>query len=369
MPKTEATIVIGAGPAGLAAGWSLRAAGVPFRILEQGSEPAHSWRNLYESLRLHTGKHLSSLPGYGFPSGTPLFPSRQQLVDYLAEYVDRFQLPVETSCRVLKAKWTGDGWHLDTSKGEVRARRLILATGIISNPVRANFPGMELFSGTVIHSVEYVNAARWKGKRVLVVGVGNSGAEIASELARAGESVAISARSGAHCMPLVQFGVPLQYWSAVLEKLPLRIQDGIVRLSGALTRIRKGPPVLPIPPWSPLEKPPVIGFALVDAIRSGRISLHPGIKRMGRTEVLFEDGTEKEFDAIILATGFRASVDFLEERFESDKAGFPQTNGVRCSTLPNCWVLGHRYATVGALANIRRDAMALRKEFGNSGSL
>lgn len=275
---------------------------------------------------------------------------------------------METGCKVLKAKWAGDAWHLDTSRGETRARKLILATGIISNPIRAKFPGMENFSGTVIHSVEYVNAERWRGKRVLVVGVGNSGAEIASELTRAGVSVSISARSGAHCMPLVQFGVPIQYWSAVLEKLPRRIQDGIVRLSGAATRLRRGPPVLPVPPWSPLDKPPVIGFALADAIRARKILLHPGIKQMGPSVVVFEDGTEKEFDAIILATGFRASVDFIEDRFECDKTGFPGTNGVRCSTLPNCWVLGHRYEAVGALANIRRDAIALQKEFGNSGS-
>ncbi len=346
----------------MAAGWSLRKAGVPFRILEKGTGPGQSWRHLYDSLRLHTGKHLSGLPGLRFSSETPLFPNRQQFVDYLEEYVRRFELPVETGCEVKRARWREDSWELETTNGNCRAGRLILATGIISNPVRATFPGMEHFSGTVIHSVEYRNAERWKEARVLVVGVGNSGAEIAAELARAGVSVSISVRSGAHCMPLVQFGVPIQYWSAILEKFPGGVRDTIVRLSGAMTRLRRGAPVLPVPPWPPLEKPPVIGFALAEGIRSGKIALHPGISRAGASEVVFADGAEKEFDAIILATGFRAAVSFMEERFESDRVGFPVSDRVRCSTLPNCWVLGHRYAAVGALANIRRDAMRLREE-------
>jgi cation diffusion facilitator CzcD-associated flavoprotein CzcO len=237
-----------------------------------------------------------------------------------------------------------------------------VATGMIGNPHRPKWTGMDRFTGTILHSIEYKNPEPWSGQRVLVVGVGNSGAEIAAELAESGAEVSISIRAGAHVMPLVLFGVPIQYWSLLLERLPRGIREGLARFSGTITRLRRGPPVLPVPSWSPLEKPPVIGFRLPEAIRQGKVTLRPDIQSFETGSVLFVGGERAAFDAVILATGFRASVGFIAEKFERDARGFPKSAGVRCTDLPCCWVMGHRYAAVGALANIRRDAALLAKE-------
>ena len=355
-------IVIGAGPAGLAAARQIQQAGLPVTLLERGSGPGESWRNLYDSLRLHTGKHLSGLPGLSFPRSAPLFPSRADFLKYLEDYSRHLKLPVVTQCEVKRAKWNGEAWILETSQKEWRAQGLVLATGLMSNPARPAWPGSENYRGEIVHSIEYRNPDRWLGKRVLVVGVGNSGAEIASELSEAGVDVTISVRSGAHVMPLVLFGLPIQYWAAILERFPRGMREALARMTGALNRFRKGPPALPVPPWSALDRPPVIGFKLPEAIRAGKATVQGEIGRFGPREIIFKDGAEERFEAVILATGFRASVGFIEERFETDERGFPRTEGVRCVDLPRCWVVGHRYAAVGALANIRRDAKKLAQE-------
>ena len=291
-----------------------------------------------------------------------MFPSRRDFFEYLGDYAKRFDLAIENGCEVRQAKWEGTAWKLETSTGLRRAAGLILATGLISNPYRPNWPGMESFGGEIFHSVAYRNPQSWIGKRVLVVGVGNSGAEIAAELAEAGVKVTISIRTGAHVMPLVLFGLPIQYWSMVLERFPKVMREALAGMTGALNRFRKGPPALPVPPWSALDRPPVIGFKLPQAIRAGKVRLHGEIERFGPGKAIFKDGAEEPFEAVILATGFRASVGFIQERFEKDERGFPRTEGVRCVDLPHCWVLGHRYAAVGALANIRRDAKRLARE-------
>ncbi len=355
MDRLEA-IIVGAGPAGLAAGRALMRAGRRITILEQGPSPGAAWLPLYDSLRLHTGKHLSALPGMAFPRSAPLFPSKQDFIGYLRAYAGQHHLPIEFGCRVHSARRAAEGWSLETSRGRLESRCLVLATGIISHPVSPRWPGLESFRGTLIHSVQYINPSRWKGQRVLVVGTGNSGAEIASELGREGVATGIAVRTGAHVMPLRLLGLPVQYWSHVIERLPRPVREGLARATVAIGRLVRGHPVIPLPPWSPLDRPPIIGFGLPDAIREGRVALYPDIRAFSQTSATFADGREAPFDAVILATGFRAAVDFLKAPFEPDRRGFPASVGVRCIGLPRCYVIGHRYAAVGALANIRRDA-------------
>ena len=149
-------IVIGAGPAGLATSRELTRRTVRHVVLERGDRLGHTWANLYDSLVLHTGKHLSSLPGLAFPRETPLFPTRRDFLDYLDRYAATFGLPIETGADVTRVERSANGWHVRTRSGaELHARAIVTATGIVANPHVPAIPGRDRFAGRVQHSVEY----------------------------------------------------------------------------------------------------------------------------------------------------------------------------------------------------------------------
>ena len=177
-------VVVGGGPAGLATSQQLRQHGVPHRVLERGDTVGSTWANLYDSLTLHTGKHMSSLPGMPFPRSAPLFVPRREFLDYLRRYAERFELPIDTGRDAERIARTDGTWTTHTSRGVLTAHIVVVATGIVANPKTPQFPGQERFAGRIAHSVAYRRPDGYAGRRVLVVGVGNSGAEIGSEIAR-----------------------------------------------------------------------------------------------------------------------------------------------------------------------------------------
>ena len=356
MTPTDA-LVIGAGPAGLATSRALSRRGVAHRVLERGDVAGYVWANLYDSLTLHTGRHMSHLPGRRFKAGTPLFPPRAAFVEYLQDYARAFGVPVETNVEVTRLARDGADWVANTTGGDIRARTVVLATGIVSNPRQPELPGAGAFRGTLLHSSSYRRPGPFAGQRVLVIGVGNSGGEIASELARHGAHVTVAVRSGANVVPREIAGIPVQYLSFLLRKLPRAAQE---RVAGWVQRMgdrRRGPPVLPRPAYSALDAIPLIGFNLVDAIREGLIAVRPGIAHIAATGVQFTDGREEPFDAIIAATGFRAAVQPLGDLVQLDDRGFGHRTGRVVSTdQPNLFYVGHNYDSTGGLKNIARDA-------------
>ena len=350
-------VVVGAGPAGLATSAELMRRGVRHVVLERGPEVAYSWVNAYDSLTLHTGRHMSTLPGMPFPRGTPLFPSRLQFVDYLRAYAERLALPVRLNEEVHAVEHGPGGWLARTSSGAIRARSLVWATGIMANPRRPRFPEEERFRGEILHSVAYRRPEGFAGRRVLVIGVGNSGGEIGSELARAGARVTVAVRSGANVVPRSLLGVPIQYLGYVVRKLPRPAARAVTAFVGGLTRIRRGAPVLPRPAHGPLDAIPLIGFALVDAIRDGSVAVKPGVERFTEEGARFTDGSERMFDTILLATGFSPMLSPLAGLVTTDAAGFARrTDRVTSSDQPDLYFVGHNYDATGGLFNIRRDA-------------
>ena len=369
MSRTDVQVlVLGGGPAGLATSAELRRRGVDHLILERGPRVGHTWENLYDSLTLHTGKHMSALPGMRFPRATPLFPTRAHFVDYLHRYADTFQLPVQTQCNVTRVERRDDRWHVSTSQGELSARVLVVATGIVANPRIPVIPGREQFNGRVIHSVEYRRPDGYAGRRVLVVGVGNSGGEIGSELANAGAQVTIAVRSGANVVPLQLFGLPIQYASYLLRKLPRPAQETIAAGVAKMTELRRGPPVLPRPAHSALDAIPLIGFHLVDAIREGRIRVAGAVASFTADGVRFGDGTEEPFDEVILATGFAAAVGILEGLIQRDERGFARrTERVVSTDHRDLYFVGHNYDATGGLFNIARDSRLVAARIAQPG--
>ncbi|MDP9195067.1 MAG: NAD(P)/FAD-dependent oxidoreductase [Acidobacteriota bacterium] len=356
IPRRLQAVVIGAGPAGLATSHELQKRGVEHVVIERGNV-AESWSRLYDSLTLHTGKHMSHLPGMRYPRGTKLFLSRDTFLEYLHEYRRRFALPIASGTEVTSLERSGDGWRVTANGETIAADAVVVASGIISNPRVPKIPGLEEFRGEVRHSITYRRPDEVRGKRVLVVGAGNSAGEIASELGREGIDTTVAVRSGANVVPLQILGIPIQYLAWVIRSLPKPAREVIVTAMRKVTELRNGPPVLPRPAVGPLDAIPLIGFRLVDAIRDGSVKLRGGVERMTPTGVQFADGSEEPFDVVLLATGFRAAIGFLGPLVRTDDRGFGmRRDRVVSVDQPNLYFVGHNYDATGGLTNIRRDA-------------
>lgn len=362
-PEFYDAIVIGAGPAGLATSRELMRRGIDHVVLERGPCLGHTWVNLYDGLVLHTGKHLSSLPGLPFPASTPLFPTRRDFVEYLSAYAARFHLPVRTNAEVVRVTRSGDVWDVSiATDGRLYSRALAVATGIVSNPIVPDLPGRDRFRGRLFHSVQYRKPSGYKGRRVLIVGVGNSAAEIAAELAHAGAHVTVAVRSGARVVPLRLFGIPVQYVAATLNWLPLRTQRRIASFIAKVSEFVRGPAVLPPPVDTDCPDVPLIGFHLVDAVRAGAVRIKPGIRELTSDGAGFADGSDAAFDEIILATGYRAAVGMLGNLVHLDDCGFAARHSrVISADQPNLYFVGHNYDVRGGLRNIALDARAAAK--------
>ena len=360
MIRTHEAIVVGAGPAGLATSRELTRAGVDHCVLERGDQAGYTWANLYDSLVLHTGRHLSALPGLAFPSGTPLFPPRRDFVDYLHRYATTFSLPIRLSADVTRIEPDAGGWVVRLSTGATLASRtLVVATGIVANPHVPEIPGRSLFPGRVIHSVAYRRPAGIEGRRILVVGAGNSAGEISVELSRAGAAVTLAVRTGATIVPRDLLGIPIQYVSVALHPFPRTL---VQQLTTAVGRLR-GRRVLPPASRTLCPKVPLIGLALAHALRAATIRLQGGLAAFTTAGVRFSDGSEQAFDEVILATGFRAALHFLDGKIRVDSCGFgSRRDRVVSLDHPGLCFVGHNYDTRGGLYNISIDAVRAARE-------
>lgn len=325
------TLIIGAGPSGLAVAGRLRQAGRGFEMIEMSDRVADSWHNHYDRLHLHTVKQLSHLPGVPFPHEYPTYVPREQLVDYYLNYALQFDIKPRFGEEVQTVRRTKRGWVTCTTSGlELVAENVVFATGVNRVPNTPSYPGMDSFGGTAIHSLDYRNPATFLGQRVLVIGMGNTGAEIALDLSEHGIDATISVRSPVNIVPRDVLGRPTQLTARTLSKLPDSIGDRIGVLLrkvtvGNLDKYGIATPTLP--PAAQLRikgKTPVIDVGTLKAIKSGAVPIMPGIERFEGSLVGFADGRTGEFDAVIFATGYRAQVeDFLDESI-----GLLDENGV-----------------------------------------
>ena len=358
MADSADVLVIGGGPAGLAVSQQLAARGMDSLVLEKGGHAGWMWSKVYDSLRLHTGKHLSALPGMPFPKETSLFPTLREFTAYLDDYARRFAIPVRTGVEARALEQAGSVWRVATDGGVYEAPRVVVATGIMSSPAMPDFVGLAGRDGRVNHSSEYRRPDGYRGQRVLVAGTGNSGAEIASELAEAGVEVAVSVRSGANVVPLSIAGVPIQYLGWALSSVPLLPLPVLTRAMGSVGAAMKGGGVIPRKDRADgCPDVPLIGNRLVEHVRSGAISLLPGVAGLTPTGVRFADGTEREFDSVILATGYRAAIKWMGEYASRDQCGFAQRKDrVRSLNHRGLYFVGHNYDGRGGLYNIALDA-------------
>ena len=325
------TLIIGAGPAGLAVAGRLRQAGVPFEVIEKSGCVGNAWHEHYDRLQLHTVKELSHLPGLPFPSHYPRYVPRRLLADYYRDYAAHFAIAPRFGQEATAVTRDRAGWKTSTAEGlELRSRHVVIATGGNRLPHRPSFADERSFSGPIIHSRSYRNAEPFAGKRVLVVGLGNTGAEIALDLCDRGVEAAVSVRGPVNIVPRDVLGRPTQLTALALAKLPARLGDliGVLlrRLTvGDLTRYGLRTP--DIPPAAQLRlygRTPVIDLGTLARIKEGRIRVYPAIDRFVPDGVRFADGRQAPFDAVILATGYRPGVaDLLRTAQQADERSSP----------------------------------------------
>ena len=354
-------LIIGAGPAGLAIAHALQRRGLAYHVFERG-RAGEAWHNHYDRLHLHTLKQVSALPGLAMPASYPKFPAAAQFRAYLADYARHFKLNISFGVDVRTAHALLAGWRLETSSGMFEGETLVLATGIWSTPVTPTFACREQFGGMVVHSRDYRNAALLQGKRVLVVGAGNSGSEIAVDLSENGIQTAIAIRSGVSFVPYPVSAPASRTAAWLFRHLPRPVGALLVR------SIRRNFCAIGLPPprGALLDTFPVVGFQLPEAIAAGRIALYAGIERFTADGVRFVGGQEAPFDAVIMATGFRASTQLVANQVALDNRGRPQVDKHwRSLRNPRLVCIGFDYPTtegwlqaIGRVAGQAADGIA-----------
>ncbi len=349
-------VIVGAGPAGLATAYELQRRGVPYRILERNAI-GHTWSNQYDRLHLHTLKQVSALPGLPMPASYTRFPSAHAFHAYLRAYAQHFKLNITCGVEVKDARWSDGSWRLQTNHCVVAATTLVVAAGIWSTPVRPMFAGQEQFGGAIIHSKAYHNAAPFAGQRVLVVGAGNSGSEIAVDLSEHDVTTSIAIRGGVTFVPFPTSPTAMRIGAWMFRHLPRPLGEALLRhVRRDYTEIGIPPPLQPL-----LDSYPVVGYQLPQAVATGKIVRYGGIARFVPRGVQFTDGQYAEFDSVIMAIGYRPTVQFVARDIELDTRGRPRVDAHwRSLCNPHLFCVGFDYPTTAgwlqAIGRVARQA-------------
>jgi cation diffusion facilitator CzcD-associated flavoprotein CzcO len=373
-------IIVGAGPAGLASAMAMRAAGLEVAVFEKADSVGAVWRRHYDRLHLHTDRKHSGLPGMAMPPSYPTYPSRLQVVEYFESYAARFDIRPVFNTVVSSIRRDGAQWCAQTAQGPICAPVVVMATGIADAPYRPSWPGSEVYRNPVIHSSEYRNPEPFAGKRVLVVGFGNSGGEVALDLADAGVDVALAVRGPVQILPRDLLGFPILAWAILYRPLPARLVDfinaPILRLAiGSieklgLRRAAKGPRQM----VDEDGRVPLIDIGTLEKIRDGSIKIRGGIDRLTPEGMVFADGASDDFGAIILATGFRPDLRPLVPDVGGvfDGQGMPLVTG-QATKAPGLYFCGQITSPTGQLREIgleaRRIAEISKRYIGDAQSL
>lgn len=363
--KSAQVIIIGGGPAGLAVGACLKRAGVRSIILERSPAVGASWRRHYDRLHLHTAKRHSALPFIPWPDDAPKYPSRDEVVEYLEAYATRTRLDIRVGQEVTNATRVGGRWTVTTTDSSYTSSCLVVAAGNARRPRQPTWPGIENFTGTVLHSSEYTNGSAYAGASALVVGFGNSGGEIAIDLCENGAQTAMSVRGAVNVIPREIAGIPVLSIGIAQQRTPPRISDKLNApllraIFGDITKL--GLRKLPYGPATQMRRDgtiPLIDVGTIDRIKRGDITVHPGIAHFTDDGVRFTDGTDLAVDVVVLATGYEPRVsDFIEAPAAYDEHGTPTSSGHEAG-VPGLYFCGYHVSPTGMLREIGIDARAI----------
>ncbi|MGN6686722.1 MAG: flavin-containing monooxygenase [Actinomycetales bacterium] len=316
-------LVIGGGQAGLAVGYHLARRNARFLIVDAAPAVGHAWRSRWDSLRLFSPAQYDGLPGMPFPAPEDTHPGKDAVADYLTDYARHFRLPLRLSTRVDRLHRAPDGtYEAVTTTGLVRARQVVVATGPFQKPYRPTLDGQPDSALQQLHSAEYRNPSQVLGGRVLVVGAGNSGLQIAAELART-HTVTVSAGSRSVEVPQRLAGKDIFFWLSKARFFTLPAGSRVAR------RLRQRGDL-------------VIGSS-TKRIRARGVEFRPRLTDLDGTTAVFTDGSDCQVDAVVWATGYRADYSWIQVPGAVVDGRFDHDRGVAAS--PGLYFLGLPWQT------------------------
>jgi putative flavoprotein involved in K+ transport len=335
-------IVIGGGQSGLAMGYYLRRSGLTYTILDNQTEAGGAWLHAWESLRLFSPSQWSSLPGMIMTGGSQYYPTRDVTIEYLKHYETTYNLPVKRPVDVIRIEKQNDEFVAHTSDGMYSADAVVSATGSFENPYIPEFEGRNAFKGDILHSSQYQSPELFQGKRVAVVGEGNSGAQILAEVSKVTRTI----------------------W--ITQKEPRFLPDHIDGryLFDAATQMyeaqKNGKQ------YKPLSLGDIVMVDSVKDARSRKVlkSVRP-FQRFTKDSLLWADGNEEKIDTVIFCTGFKPALKYLEPLDLLSGGGKPETIGTRSKHVNGLWLVGYGNWTGFAsstLIGVARSAKATTEE-------
>jgi hypothetical protein len=333
LDRSDVFCVIGVGPSGLTTLKNFSQAGIPVEGFDASADLGGVWNfaqpsgGVYESTHLISSKRMTQFRDWPMPAEFPEYPSHGQALSYLRSYAEQFNLLplIQFSTRVQAVEKSEAHWLVRFAEGTTRRYRgVIIANGHHRVPNLPEIPGE--FRGELLHSHDYKSAAQLRGKRVLVIGAGNSGCDIAVEAAQQAASCTLSMRRGYHIVPKFLRGYPIDQWGELLQRwrVPLFLRRWILA-RGTYTGL--GRPAnfgLPTPDHRLLETHPLINSQLMYYAGHGRIQPKPGVARFDGHDVVFSNNTRAAFDLVIAATGYQIDFPFIAREALNWRDGMPR---------------------------------------------
>ena len=363
-------VVIGAGPSGLAVARELQHQhGIKTLVLDRAAAPAISWRTRYDNFRLNTNGFLSHLPGQRIPLNAGRWPTKEDMVRYFDRYVQRQNIELRLECEVNHIDRAGGGWTLDTSSGEIRTPAIVLATGNYRTPIIPPWPGLSHFNGELVHSGDFCNAWPYRDRDVLVVGAGNSAADIAVQLANDGaRRIWLAVRTPPHLVRRAMGPIPSDIFLELFARVPASVVDPII---GRLNRLMWGdlsaygfhrPPLGLKATVEQRGRIPTLADELIDGVRAGRLEVVGAVEAVESDRVLLADGTCVAPEVIIAATGFSSDLDGLVGHLGVlDQHGNPR-GGFASHVGKGMFAIGYGIPPRGPLRAIRLHAAPLARK-------
>jgi putative flavoprotein involved in K+ transport len=363
-------VVVGAGPAGLAVARELKHHHrISALVIDSAATPASSWRTRYDNFRLNTNGFLSHLPGQRIPLAAGRWPTKEDMVRYFDRYVRLQNIKLQLGCTVNRIDRAAGGWLLDTSSGEILTPAVVLATGRYHTPIIPPWPGLAQFAGELVHSGDFRNAWPFQGCDVLVVGAGNSAADIAVQLADNGaRKIWLAVRTPPHLVRRALGPFPSDIFLELFARVPARITDPpIARLNrllyGDLSAYGFHQPPLGLKATvEQTGRIPTLADELVDAVQAGRVEVVAAVAEVESDRVLLADGKTVAPDTIIAATGFSTDLAGLVGHLGVlDDHGNPR-GGFASHLGDGLFAIGYGIPPNGPLRAIRLAATPLARQ-------